>query len=298
MNHVISRMYEGEKDFQIILDLMMRVRPADHINDYPVKVDLEEQFASAMIRENTRLWFDDEQPIAWAFVDEFNNLRWELDSKYEETLGAEIVAWGEACIRKTLTDNGSKTLDANCREDYTGRISFLKRHGFHQTDDTSIYMMRPLFEPIPGPVLPQGFTIRPIKGVEEAEAVATMHRAAFGTEYMTTESRLAIMNTSEYDPTLDLLTIAPNGDIAAYCSCSANSLTRIGMTDPVATHPNYQRMGLSRALLLTGMRMLRERGMESAHLGTSGENIAMQKTAESVGYQVEYKTIWFSKELN
>ena len=82
MYHVISRMYEGEKDFQIILDLMMRVRPADHINDYPVKVDLEEQFASAMIRENTRLWFDDEQPIAWVFVDKFNNLRFRLINQF------------------------------------------------------------------------------------------------------------------------------------------------------------------------------------------------------------------------
>jgi ribosomal protein S18 acetylase RimI-like enzyme len=105
------------------------------------------------------------------------------------------------------------------------------------------------------------------------------------------------MNTSGYDPTLDLLAIAPNGQVAAYCSCSVNNETKIGMTDPVATHPTYQRMGLSRALLLTGMRMLKERGMESAHLGTSGDNLAMQKTAESVGFKVEHVTLWFTKEI-
>lgn len=298
MNNISSRIYEDKKDFQIILDLLVRVRPAKHINDYPVKVDLEEQFASAMIRENTRLWFDGDQSVAWAFVDDFNNLRWELDSKYEEVLGTDIVAWGEACIRKTLAENETGSLDASCREDYSGRVSFLKRHGFKQTDDTSIYMRRPLSEPIPDPILPPGFIIRPIKGKEEADAVASTHRAAFGTEYMTTENRLAIMSTSEYDPTLDLLAIAPNGDIAAYCSCSVNERDKEGFTDPVATHPKYQRMGLSRALLLTGMKLLKERGMESAHLGTSGENIAMQKTAESVGFQVEYRTLWFTKEVN
>ena len=298
MKQISSRIYEDEKDFQIILDLLARVRPANHRHDYPVKVDLEEQFASVLIRENTRLWFDDDHPIAWAFVDEFNNLRWELDDQYEKSLGEEIVAWGEACIRKTVAENESGCLDARCRDDYSSRVSFLKRHGFHQTDDTSIYMTRPLSDPIPDPVLPRDFVIRPIKGVEEAEAVATMHRAAFGTEYMTTESRLAIMSTSEYDPSLDLLTIAPNGDIAAYCSCSVNNETRIGMTDPVATHPNYQRIGLAHTLLLTGMSLLKERGMESAHLGTSGDNLAMQKTAESVGFRVEYRTIWFTKEVN
>ena len=36
---------------------------------------------------------------------------------------------------------------------------------------------------------------------------------------------------------------------------------------------NFQRMGLARALLLTGCMLLKERGMLSAHLGTSGDNI-------------------------
>jgi hypothetical protein len=57
-------------------------------------------------------------------------------------------------------------------------------------------------------------------------------------------------------------------------------------------------MGLARALVLSGMRLLKERGMKSAHLGTSGENIAMQKTAQSVGFNLEYTNLWFSKEVN
>jgi len=298
MSRISSHLYQDEKDFQIILDLLAKVRPPTHLNDYPVKVDIEENLASEEIRANTRLWFDDGKPVGWAYVDEFNNLRWEIDGQYGERIGAEIVEWGESCIRKKLANGETSTLDASCREDYAERISFLKRHGFRQTQDTTIYMTRPLSEPIPEPELPQGFVIRPIKGTEEAEAVASMHRAAFGTEYMTTESRLVIMNTSEYDPSLDLLVIAPNETVAAYCTCSVNDQTKVGLTDPVAAHPSYQRMGLARALLLKGMQMLKERGMKSAHLGTSGDNTSMQKTAESVGFTVEYRTIWFSKEVN
>jgi hypothetical protein len=80
MSHVSSRIYESEKDFQIILDLLTKVRPSTHLNDHPVKVDIEENLASEEIRANTRLWFDEGQPIGWAYVDEFNNLRWELVS--------------------------------------------------------------------------------------------------------------------------------------------------------------------------------------------------------------------------
>ena len=115
---------------------------------------------------------------------------------------------------------------------------------------------------------------------------------------MTTEKRLAIMNTREYDPSLDLVVMAPDRIIAAYCTCSVDPQKKSGSTDPVATHPRYQRSGLARALLLKGMRLLKARGMLSARLGTSGDNLAMQKTAESVGFSVEYRNLWFSKEIS
>ena len=298
MSRISHRIYEDEKDFQIIIGLIAKVRPPEHLNDYPVKVDIEENLVSAAVRANTRLWFDGDQPVGWSYVDESNNLQWELDTRHEELIGSQIVEWGEACIRKTLGNGESTTLDANCREDYAERIAFLGRHGFQQTETTNVSMACDLSNSLSEPKLPQGFVIRPLAGIHEAEAVAAMHRAAFGTEYMTTENRLVIMSTSEYDLSLDLVVIAPDGRIAANCICSVNQQEKTGRTDPISTHPCYQHMGLARALLARGMQLLKDRGMKSAHLGTSGGNIAMQKTAESVGFTIEYKTIWFSKHMN
>jgi GNAT superfamily N-acetyltransferase len=298
MSHSRSRIYEDAKDFQTILDLVARIRPTRHLNDYPTKTDIEENLASAATRANTRLWFDNNQLIAWAYVDEFNNLRWELDRQYEEFIGDEIVKWGESCIRNTLSTGEAGALDASCSEDYQERISFLRKHGFHQTQDITVIMARDLSQPIPKARLPQGFIIRSMTGKQEAKAVAAMHRAAFGTDYMTTENRLAIMNTSGYDLSLDLIAIASDGTIVANCICSVDAKEKVGKTDPVATHPHFQHRGLARALLLTGLRLLKERGMMSAHLGTRGDNLAMQKTAEAVGFAIESKTIWFSKKVN
>ena len=70
-----------------------------------------------------------------------------------------------------------------------------------------------------------------------------------------------------------------------------------GQTDPVATHPRYQNLGLARALMLKGLHLLKARGMKSASLGTSGDNIAMQKTARSVGFHIDHKKIWFEKAI-
>ncbi len=119
---------------------------------------------------------------------------------------------------------------------------------------------------------------------------------------MTAENRLAMMRTSEYNPQMDLVAVAPDGRLAAYTMGSisaANAVTghKDGFTDPVATHPGFQRLGLARALLLAAMQMLKERGMDTARLGTDSENLAMQKTAQAVGFVVASKTVRFQKKL-
>ena len=55
---------------------------------------IEENLAAAATLTNTRLWFDNERPIAWAYVDDFNNLCWDIDKRYEELLGAQVIQWG------------------------------------------------------------------------------------------------------------------------------------------------------------------------------------------------------------
>jgi GNAT superfamily N-acetyltransferase len=295
MSVISSRIHSNEKDTQTIIDLMVRVRPVNRLDDYPTKTDIEEKLAVAKIRANTRLWFDEDQPVGWAYVDDFHNLYWEFDNQHEELLNDEIIAWAEACIRNA---GDSSVLDTACREDNRRRIALLQQFGFHQTQDTSVIMTRPLSEPISQPELPNGFVIRPITRIEEAEAVARTHRAAFGTENMTTEKRIIKRSTSGYDPSMDLVVLAPDGSIAAYTICSINEQTKIGFTDPVATHPRYQRMGLARALLLTGLHLLKERGMLFAYLGTDGDNTRMQKAATSAGFSIDHKTSWFSKEVH
>lgn len=282
-----------------MLELLHRIRPVEQLTDYPSHVDLHELLQSFVVQAKTRLWFDGENLIAFALVDEYNNLLFDCSPLHLEALGNEIVQWGVNCQKP----GGARTLDANCRASDTSRIAFLEGHGFKRKTEETISMLRDLTQSIPEANPAAGFVIRSVKGEEEAESLAELHRAAFGSDYMTTENRLAMMRVPEYDSSLDLVVVAPDGSLAAYCMCSIseeeNRATgqKEGQTDPVATHPRFQKMGLARALLLTGLHLLKERGMEFAGLGTSSENIAMQKTAESVGFYVTLRKIWFEKEI-
>ena len=93
-----------------MLDLLNKIRPASHANDFPVKVNIEENLAVEEIRANTRLWFDGSQPIGWAYVDDSHNLHWELEKQYTEPVGAEMVAWGEDLHPARLSRRGKPPL--------------------------------------------------------------------------------------------------------------------------------------------------------------------------------------------
>lgn len=307
MKTLSSRIYSGTKDLQSMIDLLIAVRPADRITDFPSIVDLREVLALSNVQDNTRLWFDaGGQMIGFAFVDPYNNLHFELDRQAASPgIESEIVSWGVACIKRTLEKgNESCTLDASCRDDDAERIALLERHGFVRQELRSLHMVRPLDEPIPAPQVPTGFIIRYVAGEHEAEALVALHRAAFNSENMTVEERLAMMRVPEYDAELDLLAVAPDGRFAAYCMCSIsreeNERTgrNEGYTDPVATHPDFQRRGLAQALLLAGLLKLKQRGMDTAVLGTSSENVAMQRTAQAVGFRIQSTMLWFAKPVS
>lgn len=290
-----------------MLDLLVTVRPPVHISDYPSMVDLRELLALRRVQDNTRLWFDTEGRVAgFAFVDHYDNLWFEFDQQDTRSdIELEIVDWGVACIRRaTQEGRASSALGASCRSDDTARISLLERHGFVRQGIRSLHMVRPLDEPIPTPEVPAGFTIRHVAGEQEAEALVALHRAAFGTENMTVEERLAMMRVPDYDAALDLLAVAPDGTLAAYCMCSISQEEsehtgrNEGYTDPVATHPDFQRRGLARALLLTGLHELKQRAVDTAVLGTSGGNAGMLRAAQAVGFRVQSDTLWFSKPVS
>ncbi len=302
-----SRRYAGIPDLKAMIVLLEQVRPATRIADFPSPTDLHELFALESVQSRTRLWFDpNDRLISFAFVDDFNNLRFERNPDHSSPkLEAEIINWAVECIKQQANKSGElPTLDASCREVDLERIAFLNRYGFVQSPERTIEMARPLQLQLPITELPTGFLIRPVHGFYEVDALADLHRTAFGTAYMTRDHRLAMMNIPDYDPLLDLVSMSPDGRMAGYCYCHISHVENEktgrldGYTDPVAVHPDFQRRGLAQAMLCTGLHLLQERGMQTARLSTSADNLAMQRAAFAVGYIIDSVTLWFSKAID
>jgi mycothiol synthase len=152
----------------------------------------------------------------------------------------------------------------------------LEALGFQHLPGGSVSLSCSLAGFIPAPSLPPGFQICPSKGEPEAAEWVKLHRLAWGTENMTVEERLSMLRTPYYDPALDLVALDLDGSLAAYCVCWFSEEENA----------------------LTGLRLLKEKGLETACMGTAQENLGMLHTAEAVGFHSESETVWFSKTLS
>jgi predicted N-acetyltransferase YhbS len=83
------------------------------------------------------------------------------------------------------------------------------------------------------------------------------------------ETRLR--ETSLYDPALDLEMVAENGETAGYALFWYDAATGVGMLEPMRTEDAYQRRGLGRVLLATGLNRLVGRGAERLKVAFSAD---------------------------
>ena len=285
-----------DNDIKAIREFRERLVPKSTI------VDFDEQISLTSIRETNRIWKQDNKIVGFAFIDEYNNLWFDTETEFSllEKLENEIIEWGVLCRKNRFTETGTNnTLDCPCEVDNHHRISILEKHGFTLEPVRSLQYSHPLNKQIAEHPLPTGFSIRCVKSKNEVEQLVALHRAAFGTNNMTIEYRLAMMSTPQYIQEMDLVAVAPNNELAAFCVCGFDDPDKKnGFTDPIGTHPSFQRIGLGKALISAGLIALKNAGADTVRLGTSNENIAMQRLANALGFVCVSEKLWFSKAVS
>jgi predicted N-acetyltransferase YhbS len=157
--------------------------------------------------------------------------------------------------RRALRRMAELSLDAVeviVRDDDTMMLDAIVAAGFTATGDTGASSWldsgdRPGVTP-----LPEGFRL-----LSRALTAGQSHHmiARNGADVA---ARLA--QCSLYDPELDLLVQAPNGDVAAYGLFWADPVTGVGLVEPMRTEQQYWRNGLARHILTTGLDLLAAHG--------------------------------------
>ena len=139
---------------------------------------------------------------------------------------------------------------------------------------------------IPKPVLPEGFSFLSAGDVTPAEA-AKAHRDAWGSSNLTDTAFERVRRTWPYRADLHPLVATPDGTLAATAIIWLDEATRTAEFEPVGTHPDFRRRGLSAALLLHGMRLARVAGAVTMFVACEGapSNPGPKALYESVGFR-------------
>jgi ribosomal protein S18 acetylase RimI-like enzyme len=212
-----------------------------------------------------------------------------------------MLAWSADRMSEILRQAGVSTVNKmwNHPEDSALRHA-LEQSGFSISGDASAHMVCPLDKPIPGAALPDGYLARSCRGVEEVELRAAAQHAAFESsiafdQYV--ERFLRFMRSPVYDPQQDIVVTAPDGRIVSFCKLWLDSVNRIGNFEPVGTHPDFQRRGLGRAVMLEGLRRLQAWKMTRAILGTGIKNEPAIRLYEQVGFHVETQLLTYARAI-
>jgi mycothiol synthase len=302
----------AESDIPAILTLAECCETVDQLNRPLRAADLTSVATGEDPAANWHLWHDaTERVVAFARLrhstveESFSEGRFWL-YVHPDVRGGWVedamIAWAEAQTRTYAQANGHPEryrLFTAARQDKQERRSLLVRQGFRPVR-YFFTMHRSYVNPLATPAVPPGFQIRPIEMPQELAAYVDLGNAAFAEHWHhqeeTADDLLRLMQDHGYRPELDLLAIAPTGELAGFCTCTLDELflpKQSGLVLGLGTHPSYRGIGLGRALLVTGLIRLRELGLQGAEISVDGENpTGAVHLYESVGFET-YET-WVS----
>jgi len=93
-----------------------------------------------------------------------------------------------------------------------------------------------------------------------------------------------------YRPDLVVMIEAPDGDFASYCGIWYDPALQVAYVEPVATDPDYRRMGLGKAAVLEVIRRAAELGATRAIVGSG------QEFYQAIGFQRVFAYYPWQKE--
>lgn len=201
--------------------------------------------------------------------------------------GAEIVAQALAWARRVAARRHVTRLWALALDSDRWQIALLEAKGFARDDSHAgyVHFRRPFdAAPLPEAPLPAGFSVRAVGGEDEWQRRVDLHRVVYHPSRVTLSAYRRLRAAPVYRPDLDLVAIAPDGEFVSYCILWYDERNHVGEYEPVGGHPDWRQRGITRAVLVEGLRRLRALGAERAIVLTSSDNTPAIRLYESIGF--------------
>jgi mycothiol synthase len=173
----------------------------------------------------------------------------------------------------TTQADGSQRLVFWAHEGDALRRDLLERRGYVRQGVPEYQRRRPMDQPIPDIQPAEGYTVCTLGDESELPARSWVSWRAFHPDepddkYQGWEWYRNVQRAPLYCRDLDLVAVAPDGELAAFCTVWFDDVTRTAAFEPVGTHPAHRRKGLGRTLLAEGLRRVQRLGATVATVGS------------------------------
>ena len=301
---ISERAFSGDADLQPMAELVHKF-PAENLH----VVNLPYRFSSWSIDypENTRLWTDKSgNLLAWAMLQvPFWTIDYAYNPEFHEPLHLQILRWADEQAHKIVgTPSGHPAWYVSVTTSQTDRIRDLEQMSFESQESvgenswSQVLMKHSMQRPAEAR-LPENFQTRLLNGASEIEAYVNLHQSVFESKNVTVEWRSRTLEHPEYIPELDLVTVAPDGQLAAFCVCwIAKGLNGeiSGQIEPLGVHADFQKIGLGGAILLESLKRLNALGARRAYVQTDSHRNAAFRLYEGAGFQIKQTILMYRKD--
>jgi len=280
-----SRFYVDDNDLRALQDLArahLQAQPANAF--HPADLAWWAYYNPwDSTQESVRLWHDENGRL-WGgvFCVPFHG---EYDLIIHPQASPELIEtmldWSEDYMLARLRAdpallNHNNMLATPVFEQHQALQDALRKRGYFASKHLVVFGQA-LHNDLPPPTLPPGYRFLEAMQPQWADQRAELHAQAFAPSRMNTDYYLHLMQAPDYQPSLDVVVVTPDGTFASFALAWADAALGIGEFEPVGTHPAYRRLGLGHAAMREGLRRLRTRGMSQATLccdAMNGGNIA------------------------
>jgi ribosomal protein S18 acetylase RimI-like enzyme len=266
-----------------------------------------EQFESYELNKAICLWETDDGRIAAFVTPESRGHAYLQVHPHFRTPELEADLLKAAEIHIAEPDGvGKRHLTVWAHQTDKYRIKILEKQGYTPGDWPEYQFRRSLTEEIPDMRVPPGYTIRSLGDASEIPARSWLSWRAFHPDepdenYKGWQWYRDIQRCPMYRRDLDLVAVALDGELVAFCTVWYDDVTRTGYFEPVGTSPDYQRRGLGRAIMTEGLRRLKRMGALYATVaGYSEAAIGLYRSVmspEAMLYERWQKSVWRSYEI-
>jgi hypothetical protein len=254
--------------------------------------------------ENIRLWFDEnERLVGWAVLQTpFWTIDYVCHPSLERELHPQILAWADERARAILhSAYGHPAWYVMVFDDQKQRIHDLELAGFMCQADvgenswSKVLMRRPGLERVKVYPPPAEYEVRSLAS-DEVEPYVELHRSVFESRNMTVEWRQRTIEHREYRRDLDVVVVAPDGELVAFCVCWFDETTAVGHVEPLGCHKDFRKYALGRVALSHGLYRLETLGCKEIFVETDSYRNTAFRLYEFFDFEVIRNVLVYRRE--